>query len=42
MNSVLNKNVAMWSLDIAQHFNLAYTQLKIVNTFEQYGITVTN
>ena len=40
MNSVLNKNVAMWSLDIAQHFNLAYTQLKIVNTLEQYGVTL--
>ena len=38
MNSVLNKNVAMWSLDIAQHFNLAYTQLKIVNTLERYGV----
>ena len=38
MNSVLNKNVATWSLDIAQHFNLAYTQLKIVNTLEQYGV----
>ena len=38
INSVLNKEVAMWSLDIAQHFNLAYTQLKIVNTLKQYGI----
>ena len=40
INSVLNKNVAMWSLDIAQHFNLAYTQLKIVNALEKYGITL--
>ena len=38
INSVLNKDVAMWSLNIAQHFNLAYTQLKIVNTLQQYGI----
>jgi len=38
MNTVLNKEVAMWSLNISQHFNLAYTQLKIVNTLEQYGI----
>ena len=29
MNSVLNKDTAIWSLSIAQHFNLAYTQLKI-------------
>ena len=31
INSVMNKEVAMWSLDIAQYFNLAYTQLKIAN-----------
>ena len=30
----------MWSLDIAQHFNLAYTQLKIVNKLEQYGLVI--
>jgi soluble lytic murein transglycosylase-like protein len=35
---VLNKEVALWSLNISQHFNLAYTQLKIVNTLEQYDI----
>ena len=33
MNSVMNKDVAMNSLDIAQHFNLAYTQLKIVRKY---------
>jgi len=38
MNSVFNKKVAMWSLNITQLFNLAYTQLKIVNTLQQYGI----
>ena len=38
MNTVLNKEVALWSLNISQHFNLAYTQLKIVNTLEQYDI----
>ena len=38
MNSVLNKKVAMHSLDVAQHFNLAYTQLKIVNTLLKYGV----
>ena len=38
LNSVLNKNVAMTSLDIAQHFNLAYTQLKIAGTLERYGV----
>ena len=38
MNSVMNKNVAMSSLDIAQHFNLAYTQLKIVGNLQKYGV----
>lgn len=38
MNSIINKKIAMSSLDIAQHFNLAYTQLKIVNTLQQYGV----
>ena len=28
----------MWSLDIAQHFNLAYTQLKIVGKLQQYNV----
>ena len=40
MNSVLNYDVALWSLDIAQHFNLAYTQLKIANTLEQNNIKI--
>ncbi len=38
MNSVINKNIAIASLDLAQHFNLAYTQLKIVNTLLKYGV----
>ena len=38
INSVMNKEVAMWSLDIAQYFNLAYTQLKIAEKLAQYGI----
>jgi len=28
----------MWSLDIAQHFNLAYTQLKIAHKLQKYDI----
>ena len=40
INTVLNKDYAMNSLEVAQHFNLAYTQLKIVNTLEQYGINL--
>ena len=40
INSVLNKNVAMSSLNVAQYFNLAQTQLKIVNTMEKYGINL--
>jgi len=38
INSLMNKEVAMWSLDIAQHFNLAYTQLKLANKFLEYDI----
>jgi hypothetical protein len=38
MNSVMNKDIAMSSLDITQHFNLAYTQLKIVGTLQKYGV----
>ena len=38
INSIMNKEVAMWSLDIAQYFNLAYTQLKIVGKLEKYGV----
>ena len=40
INSVLNKDIASESLIIAQHFNLAYTQLKIVNKLEQFGLTL--
>ena len=40
INSVLNKDIASESLIIAQHFNLAYTQLKIVNKLEQFGLTM--
>ena len=38
INSVMNKDIAMWSLDIAQHFSLAYTQLKIVGKLQQYNV----
>ena len=38
INSVMNKDIAMWSLDIAQHFSLAYTQLKIAGKLEQYNV----
>ena len=38
INTILNKNVAIKSLEIAQHFNLAHTQLKIANTLQRYGI----
>ena len=40
INSVLNKEIASESVKIAQHFNLAYTQLKIVNKLEQFGLTI--
>ena len=38
INSVMNKDIAMWSLDIAQHFSLAYTQLKIAGKLQQYNV----
>ena len=37
INSIMNKEIAMWSLEIAQHFNLAYTQLKITAKLQKYG-----
>ena len=40
INSVLNKEIAAESVNIAQHFNLAYTQLKIVSKLEQFGLTM--
>lgn len=40
MNSVMNKDIAISSLDIAQNFNLAYTQLKIVGKLQQYGVSL--
>ncbi len=39
-NSTLNKQIAEESVNIAQNFNLAYTQLKIVNKLEQFGLTM--
>jgi len=38
INSVINEDIAMWSLDIAQHFSLAYTQLKIAGKLKQYNV----
>ena len=38
INSVLNQEIASESINIAQHFNLAYTQLKIVYKLEQFGL----
>jgi len=40
INSVLNKKIAEESINISQHFNLAYTQLKIVNKLEQYDLVM--
>ena len=40
INSVLNKEIAQESIKIAQNFNLAFTQLKIVNRLEQFGLNV--
>ncbi len=40
LNSVLNRKIAEESLSIAENFDLAYTQLKIVNKLEQFGVDV--
>ncbi len=40
INSVLNKEIAKESISIAENFDLAYTQLKIVNKLEQLGMDV--
>ncbi len=38
INSAMNEDIAMWSLDIAQHFSLAYTQLKIAGKLQRYNV----
>jgi len=40
INSVLNNNIAKESINIAQHFNLAHTQLKIVSRLEINGLSM--
>ncbi len=40
INSILNQDIASESIKIAENFNLAYTQLKIVNKLQQYGISI--
>jgi soluble lytic murein transglycosylase len=40
LNSILNKEIAKESISIAENFDLAYTQLKIVNKLEQFGMDV--
>ena len=40
LNSILNKEIAQESIRIAENFDLAYTQLKIVNRLEQFGMDV--
>ena len=40
LNSILNREIAKESISIAENFDLAYTQLKIVNKLEQFGMDV--
>ena len=40
LNSILNREIAEESISIAENFDLAYTQLKIVNKLEQFGMDV--
>ena len=37
INSILNREIAKESIQIAENFDLAYTQLKIVNKLENFG-----
>tara|TARA_B100001123_G_C15331170_1_gene1031286 strand:+ start:332 stop:2077 length:1746 start_codon:yes stop_codon:yes gene_type:complete len=38
INSLMNKEVAIWSLELAQFFNLAYTQLKIAGNLLAHDV----
>ena len=38
INTIMDIDVAKWSLEIAKHFNLAYTQLKIARKLSQYNL----
>ena len=38
MNSTMNKDIAIKSLNLAQNFNLAHTQMKIANTLQLYNV----
>ena len=40
LNSVMDQDVAIWSLNLAQNFNFAYTQLKISSKLERYGVKI--
>ena len=40
LNSILNREIAKESISIAENFDLAFTQLKIVNRLEQFGMDV--
>tara|TARA_A100001011_G_C14320387_1_gene850299 strand:+ start:5786 stop:7525 length:1740 start_codon:yes stop_codon:yes gene_type:complete len=40
INSILNRKIAEESISIAENFDLAFTQLKIVNKLEQFGMDV--
>ena len=40
LNSILNKEIAEESMTIAENFDLAYTQLKVVNKLQQLGMNV--
>ena len=40
INSILNREIAKESIQIAENFDLAYTQLKIVNKLENFGMDV--
>ena len=40
INSISNREIALWSLNVAEHFNLAYTQLKVAGKLKKFGINV--
>ena len=40
INIGMNKEIAIWSLEIAEHLNLAHTQLKIAQKLGLYGVEI--
>jgi len=40
INSISNREIALWSLNVAEHFSLAYTQIKVASKLKKFGINL--